>query len=448
MTKRKSMPNTFAVSEIIGGILLLIVAVLAFGAIYNFVFPLPDSDFVNSNVKISGYVASDGSVILEHLGGEVLTSYKILIWDENGTLIGSTSYNQENDWFEIGEQIIPTSRKLRNENESLHIQLICFEDGEQTIFDGILIGKTENVKINQTELPMLISSLFTDTSCEDLIFSNYSIIPSIEAKTYIVNWFVNGESIYELLMPFDTNSSTTTKDYSGNNITGTITNAQWITTDKGNGAYYFDGSSSYITMDAPDILKNISENDFTICFQINCYDPDNDHDVILEAGGTSDFITIFQYGGEIHAGLYVDKVKRAVRTEDISNHTWYHIAVVWNSFDEELLIYCNGIVSIEPGYRTFSLGSKESLDIGHGSTSSGFFNGEFDQLEVFNRVLSAEQIYQSYICSLDGEITQSVIVSEETKINEIWHNEITPNDGVTDGETIISNFVQVRNCGG
>jgi hypothetical protein len=421
---------------------------LAFTAIYNFVFPLPDSDFTNSNVKISGYVASDGTIILEHIGGEVLTTYRIIVRDENDTLLSSISYSDENDWFQIGNTIIPTVSKLKEENDSLRIQVIDLRENEEMIFDGILYGKTNVEPINQNEIPMLISSLFTDTSCEDLIFSNHTIEPVIDAKTYIVNWFVNGKSIYEILMPFDTNDSVSTKDYSGNNYNGTIINAQWIESDKGNGAYYFDGSSSYITMQAPDILKNISGNDFTISFLIKSYNPLEDHKVILESGGGKDFITIFQFGGEIHAGLYVDKVKRAVRTNEISNYTWYHIAVVWDSFNEELQIFSNGIESIEPGYRTFSQGTNDFLVLGRGSTSSGFFHGELDQLEIFNIALSEEQIYQSYLSSISGVINQKVIVSEETKINDLWHAEVIPNDGVVDGEKVISNFITIRNCGG
>jgi hypothetical protein len=326
--------------------------------------------------------------------------------------------------------------------------LIDLEDDQEIIFNGLLYGKPKNVIVNNSELSILISSLFTDTSCEDLIFNNHSLEPEIEVKTYIINWFVDGKSIYEVLMPFDTNDSVSTKDYSGNNRNGIITVAQWINTDRNNGAYYFDGDSTSITIEAPDILKNISSNDFTISFLIKSYDVQTDHKVILEAGGQEDFITIFQYGGEIHAGLYVDKVKQAVRTEDISNYTWYHIAVVWESSNKELSIYCNGIPSEEPGYRTFSQGTKQLLELGHGSTSSGFFYGEFDQLEVFNRALSDEQIYQIYLCSLGDPANQNVIVSEETKINEIWHCIIIPNNGIIDGNSIISNYLQILNCGG
>jgi hypothetical protein len=406
MRYQKYTHNTSAVSEIMGGLMLLLVAMLVFVAIYNFIFPLPDSDIRNSNVKISGYVASDGSIILEHLGGEVLTKYKIIVMDENDSIIGSTLYSHQNDWFAIGKKIIPTTMKLKNENDSVHILIIDKEESEELVFDGVLFGKPIIAAINQSEIPTLISSLFTDTSCEDLIFNEYSLKPNIVPKTYIVNWFVNGKSIYEILMTFDTNNSILTKDYSGNNNNGTITGAKWINTDKNNGAIYFDGDEDSITMDAPEVLVNMSTSDFTITFLIKSYDTLLNHKVILEGGGLQDFITIFQYDNQIHAGFYVDGVKQAVRTDNITNHTWYHIAVVWDSSEKQGYIYCDGILSLESGYRTFSMGSKEVLELGHGSTSSGFYFGLFDQLEVFNRALSEEQIYQSYLSSVVGNKNQ------------------------------------------
>jgi hypothetical protein len=59
--------QTHAVSELVGSMFLIIVAVLAFSAIYFFMFPLPQLS-ADTHAKLQGYVDSNGFVIIEHVG--------------------------------------------------------------------------------------------------------------------------------------------------------------------------------------------------------------------------------------------------------------------------------------------------------------------------------------------------------------------------------------------
>ncbi|HDM66876.1 MAG TPA: type IV pilin, partial [Thermoplasmatales archaeon] len=68
--------NEYAVSEVIGSALLLLIAVLSFSAIYMYVFPLPIPT-EEPHVKLIGYVNENGTVVLEHVGGEALEYYRI-----------------------------------------------------------------------------------------------------------------------------------------------------------------------------------------------------------------------------------------------------------------------------------------------------------------------------------------------------------------------------------
>jgi len=71
-----------------------------------------------------------------------------------------------------------------------------------------------------------------------------------------------------------------------------------------------------------------------------------------------------------------------------------------------------------------------------------------DEFEVYDYVLSAEQIYQNYLCKKNGDTSISVMVSEETNVGESWKCEVTPNDGITDSESIESNVLEIINYGG
>ena len=68
MKPKYTVNNNYAVNEVIGGLMLLCVAVLAFSVIYLNVFstPLPPPE---PNIDLCGYVDENGLVVLEHMGG-------------------------------------------------------------------------------------------------------------------------------------------------------------------------------------------------------------------------------------------------------------------------------------------------------------------------------------------------------------------------------------------
>ena len=64
--------------------------------------------------------------------------------------------------------------------------------------------------------------------------------------------------------------------------------------------------------------------------------------------------------------------------------------------------------------------------------------GIIDEVKIYHRVLSAEQIYQQYISSKEGESSCSVIVAEEIVYGDSWQCYVTPNDSITDGALYFS----------
>jgi FlaG/FlaF family flagellin (archaellin) len=79
--------NNYAVSEVVGGMLLVLIAVISFSVIYSYFFYPLDPDY-NTSVRIEGTVNDYGYVLLEHVGGNPLESYKIVVSYPNGTYIG------------------------------------------------------------------------------------------------------------------------------------------------------------------------------------------------------------------------------------------------------------------------------------------------------------------------------------------------------------------------
>ena len=447
MKKYTFVSNKHAVSEVIGGLTLVAISVVIFSSLYVYVFPLP-LPAPEPHVKLMGYVDDEGYAVIKHMGGEPLGTYKIEVKNVSGTLINSAVY-QGDPWV-IGECIFPTiESSLTGENDMVQIIIYSIDDeGEQQIFNGILKGKTSvNIPAGN---PMLISSLRTNTIEEDLIYYNYNVVPDVDALTYIYKWLVNGNSLAEILMPFDTENISTTKDYSDNRHDGTINGATWTDNGTVGGAYYFGGASDYISLDIPSVFNDMSINDFTICLWIKSDDTTDDWRIALMASNDNkNFVNLFQYGTEIHFGVCEDGVKRAVRTENLSSNTWYHIAGVWDASEKSLSLYMDGTISSEIGNRNYAMGVSEGLlELGHGSASSRFWYGYIDEFEVYDRVLSADQIYQNYISTKDGNSNMRVVVSAETILGTVWQCIVIPNDGTQDGSSIESNILNIVTYGG
>jgi hypothetical protein len=289
----------------------------------------------------------------------------------------------------------------------------------------------------------LISSLRTNSSDEDLICFNTHVNTTLDPKTYIYNWLLYGQPYAEIIAPFDTNNNTFTRDYTGNNYNASVKDANWTSEGVRGGCYYLDGGSDFIEFPLPQTLSDISTNDFTLSIWVNSINIHEDQRVLIEGGIHKYFLKIMQFGEELHFGVCEDNVQYCVRTENLLNNTWYHIAAVWDTSEKDLAIYTNGVRSTEPGNRSFSQGVQDGLDIGHGTTSSRFWYGWVDEFQLFDRVLSDQQIYQLYLSAKNGVLNTDVMVSEQTYNGHIWQVVVTPNDSVQDGESQVSNPIQL-----
>lgn len=441
--------NDSAVSEIIGGLLIVFIAIVVSISIYAQVLPVPIPS-PEPNIHLMGYVTEDGTAIVEHMGGETLYSYEIFVSHSNDTINKTTIYKYTNSPWEIGETKSPSNISIFEENNTIRIIVYCIydDDSRHMAFDSGCLKKGELQEYRSTIHPMLISTLRTNTIDEDLICYNCFFDPDINASTYIYKWIVDSESLAEVLMPFDTNNTTTTKDYSGNGYNGTVTGPTWTEEGKVGGAYYFGGASDYIDLSLPNNFDDFSINDFTISVWVKSDDITDDHRVVLQGGNDDDFALMFQFDNEIHFGVSEGGIKRALRTGNLSSNTWYHITGVWDASEKSVSLYHNGSNCTETGYRTYAQGTKDGFDIGHGTTSSRFWFGFIDELQIYDRAFSADQIYQMYRRTNVGCYNKSVIVSEETVLNNIWQCIIFPNDGTQDGTAIESNVLEIKTYGG
>ena len=105
MIRNKSFHNKNASSEIVGGLILIVIAVLAFSVIRVYLFP--DLEPVDINIKLEGYVTDRGAAVVEHVGGEQISDYKVLVSSTNGALIVTKIYRDLIPEWSIGQCIYP-----------------------------------------------------------------------------------------------------------------------------------------------------------------------------------------------------------------------------------------------------------------------------------------------------------------------------------------------------
>jgi hypothetical protein len=68
-----------------------------------------------------------------------------------------------------------------------------------------------------------------------------------------------------------------------------------------------------------------------------------------------------------------------------------------------------------------------------------YFHGMIDEVRIYSRSLSAEQILQRYNETKDGLTSSSTLSHKETRTSETWTCQITPNDSHQDGTARTSN---------
>jgi len=261
--------------------------------------------------------------------------------------------------------------------------------------------------------------------------------------TNIYNWYRNNTSLANLLLPFDTKSTTIVKDYSGYNNDGMIIRgATWTTNGKVGGAYNFN--RGFIQIPGSNTLDGGGQwSEITI-----------EHWIYLTASqsGTRTIAKIPSYeigisGNNIFASIWiatgdpgVSGLKQITYNTTLLTNTWYHVALTYKS-GVGLTLYVNGVaVATKTGISgKIQTSGSNPLYIGW----FDYFKGKIDEVRIYPKSLSQQQIYQRYIETKDGLSNSSTIASAETAIGDIWRCEVTPNDSHQDGTTKTSNPITI-----
>ncbi|MEK6535873.1 MAG: LamG-like jellyroll fold domain-containing protein, partial [Actinomycetota bacterium] len=282
-----------------------------------------------------------------------------------------------------------------------------------------------------------------------------------DGYTLIYDWRKNGISDAVLNMPFDVNGSngntSNVKDYTTNSSNGTkiinstnpgaIWNASCGAFTGSGGCYKFDGLNDYISIPGGGAALNLT-NKVTVSAWVKADGFAKNYRSI--AGRTND--NNWGYGwGLMYAvsqlRFWINGYSTNVATAAFSDTTsWHHVTGIYDG--TTISIYIDGAKGTDDAY-SGNIDNRGTLEIGRNAdyedaTQSLYWNGSIDQVQIWNRSLSASEIAMYYNNAV-GMYNRTH--SDATTNGDVWYVVVTRADKYEDGTPVASNNVTIRGCG-
>gem|GEM_PF-6809682 len=281
---------------------------------------------------------------------------------------------------------------------------------------------------------ILNSTYRTNYSTENLTL-NYLVY---SGERGIVNWYKNNKSMTVLNMPFEgsltAQGGTKVRDYSANANNGTVINAIWKPAGgyDSKGAYYFDGSGDYISLNRQ--IKFTASDKWSISFWAK---KDADSATTGEIAGnrssTSGTISrIFINYDHVYFYNSAGGPSGLVTFNNYDPDTSWHFYTI-NAYGSYAELYVDGV------YKDSQPKTTSMLITAIGQTfSSGYMAGYIDEMMIWNITLKPSQIKMLY----QSKYNQTS--SAMTTVGDVWQAKVTSNNRLVDGNTITSNSLTIR----
>ena len=207
---------------------------------------------------------------------------------------------------------------------------------------------------------------------------------------------------------FNEGAGSVLHDISGNKNDGTLTSmdppTDWVGSPHG-GALAFDGNNDYIVVGDPPSL-DMGTDDITIAIWLNRLGSTGQQRLYIKRGGVTWYDLYFNANDEVVGSLAVSwpplgGFNSAPTT--ITDSSWHHIAVVFDR-DGKGHIYIDGLARGTPADISAQGGSLDNAGyvfvgawgMDAGPPNSQWFNGLIDDVRIYKRALSAQEVKQLY----------------------------------------------------
>jgi hypothetical protein len=248
--------------------------------------------------------------------------------------------------------------------------------------------------------------------------------------------------------PLDETSGTTAHDIAGYPNNGTCVNCPTPVSGKVSGALSFNGNNSVDVADHPEL--NFAKGNFSIDLWIKTNDTNPYIRTILDKRtgsltnmtGYELYLYEHRIGLELADGTLTNYNSSSQSSPIIADNNWHHIAVTVDRANTSgLCFYVDGslVATFNPTDRQGDLTNTAPFVIGRNLISSQVsqsFIGTLDEIELFNRVLSPDEIKGIYNADSCGKCKPATAQICVCKFNDLNGN------GVQDpGEGPLSNWV-------
>jgi hypothetical protein len=193
---------------------------------------------------------------------------------------------------------------------------------------------------------------------------------------------------------FNEGSGTVAYDSSGNNNNGTLVNSPTWVDGKFGKALSFDGIDDYVNISNFGTLNG----SFTISFFIKFFNAPN-KDAYIIFCNDDNCPQVWLSWDDAKLRVYISPTNAGPKGNfnNWQNNTWYHIVVTYNKNTGILTYFINGIVDAQFTGITTNFDESKITNLYVGCVwSSTICNAVIDEVRIYNRALSAEEIQALY----------------------------------------------------
>jgi hypothetical protein len=194
---------------------------------------------------------------------------------------------------------------------------------------------------------------------------------------------------------FNAGSGTTVADASGHGLTGTITGATWTTQGRFGNALSFNGATAWVTVPSNALLNLTTAMTLEAWVFPIAHSPNWNNVIIKERPGGEVYNLYSNTDTGVPAAFAVRSAAPTapVGTAGVSPlplNAWTHLAV---SYDGSMLrLYVNGTQVGSQAMTGSMVTSTGALRIGGNSIWGEYFQGQIDEIRIYNRALTQVQI--------------------------------------------------------
>ena len=320
-----------------------------------------------------------------------------------------------------------------NYNSWMHIALVYDNFALKLYVDGVMVSENQNTGIKVSDLgsnlySYLGKSLYDGDGWFNGCFDNFEVYDCVLSDAEIA-------SAAEKNIPKMPDLRYTFED--GTALPSLFGNAATVYNDeKKSKVLSLDGSSETYAEIPRGYFDNRDE--MTIAFDIKTLSNSGNYFTFAFGQDNTCYDFFRVRGSEIRNGITVDNYynEREVKTTSDATNSWMSIALVFDN--GKTLLYVNGSLAAanNEAHRVSELGSNLLAYLGKSFyDGDGYFNGLFDNFEVYNSVLSSDDI--RYKAMVHLPLLNSVSVGEvESNIGDV---------SGTDSHTMISVSINREN---